>query len=131
MNTSEDLQKKLDINSLKDAYVFHPPEKYNLLLPSLTTLDSASWPNDTLEWVQAFYIDKLTLRSEIEELKNHLSVRGQLWMSWPKKSSGIKSDLSDDIVRMICLDAGLVDVKVASIDDVWSGLKFVYRLSDR
>ena len=54
-----------------------------------------------------------------------------LWMSWPKKTSGVQTDLTENIVRDIGLAAGLVDVKVCAVDDVWSGLKFVYRLRDR
>jgi hypothetical protein len=54
-----------------------------------------------------------------------------LWVSWPKKSSGVSSDLSENIVREIGLAAGLVDVKVCAVSEVWSGLKFVYRLKDR
>src|SRR5438094_1370532 len=54
-----------------------------------------------------------------------------LWVSWPKKTSGVQTDLTENIVRDIGLAAGLVDVKVCAIDDVWSGLKFVYRVKDR
>ncbi|MGH7661835.1 MAG: DUF3052 domain-containing protein [Vulcanimicrobiaceae bacterium] len=56
---------------------------------------------------------------------------GMLWIGWPKKTSGIQTDLSEDIVRDIGLAAGLVDVKVCAISEVWSGLKFVIRLKDR
>jgi hypothetical protein len=54
-----------------------------------------------------------------------------LWVSWPKKSSGVPTDLSENVVREIGLEAGLVDVKVCAIDETWSGLKFVWRLRDR
>jgi hypothetical protein len=54
-----------------------------------------------------------------------------IWIAWPKKSSGVKTDLSFDNVQRIGLDAGLVDVKICAIDETWSGLKFVYRLKDR
>jgi hypothetical protein len=54
-----------------------------------------------------------------------------IWIAWPKKSSGVATDLSEQRVREIGLNAGLVDVKVCAIDDTWSGLKFVYRLKDR
>jgi hypothetical protein len=54
-----------------------------------------------------------------------------LWVSWPKKSSGVKTDVDENTVREIGLDAGLVDVKVCAVTDVWSGLKFVRRLKDR
>jgi hypothetical protein len=54
-----------------------------------------------------------------------------LWIGWPKKTSGIATDVTEDVVRGIGLAAGLVDVKVCAISDVWSGLKFVIRLKDR
>ncbi len=54
-----------------------------------------------------------------------------IWIAWPKKSSGVTTDLSFDSVQRIGLEAGLVDVKICAIDDTWSGLKFVYRLKDR
>jgi hypothetical protein len=60
-----------------------------------------------------------------------LAPAGMLWVSWPKKTSGVASDLDENIVRKIGLDAGLVDVKVCAVNDVWSGLKFVIRLKDR
>jgi hypothetical protein len=58
-------------------------------------------------------------------------VNGTLWISWPKKSSGVRTDLDENIVRDTGLAAGVVDVKVAAVDDVWSALKFVRRLRDR
>jgi hypothetical protein len=54
-----------------------------------------------------------------------------LWISWPKKTSGITSDLDENKIRQIGLDAGLVDVKVCAVSDIWSGLKFVIRVKDR
>ena len=53
------------------------------------------------------------------------------WISWPKKSSGVASDLTEDVIRAIGLANGMVDVKVCAVDDTWSGLKFVFRLQDR
>jgi expansin (peptidoglycan-binding protein) len=54
-----------------------------------------------------------------------------LWIAWPKKASGVATDLSDNSVRLIGLDEGLVDVKVCAVNEIWSGLKFVYRMKDR
>jgi hypothetical protein len=54
-----------------------------------------------------------------------------LWIAWPKKSSGVSTDMSFDIVQHIGLEAGLVDVKICAVNEIWSGLKFVYRLKDR
>jgi hypothetical protein len=60
-----------------------------------------------------------------------LTEAGMLWAAWPKKASGVATDLTEDVVRRVGLAAGLVDVKVCAVNDVWSGLKFVRRLKDR
>lgn len=71
------------------------------------------------------------LRKHFADLKQQLAPAGMLWVSWPKKSSGVRSDLDENVVREIGLKAGLVDVKVCAVSEVWSGLKFVIRLQDR
>ena len=65
------------------------------------------------------------------EWRNKLAPAGMLWVAWPKKASGIPSDLSENEVRRIGLEIGLVDVKVCAVNEVWSGLKFVIRVKDR
>jgi len=74
-------------------------------------------------------------RAELEKnfssLAGKLVPDGMLWISWPKKASGMATDLTEDVVRNIGLACGLVDVKVCAIDDTWSGLKFVIRAKDR
>ena len=64
-------------------------------------------------------------------LKQRLDPAGGLWMAWPKKASGVATDVSENDVRALGLAVGLVDNKVCAIDDVWSGLRFVFRLVDR
>ena len=64
-------------------------------------------------------------------LAKALPEKTALWIAWPKKASGVETDLNENIVRDIGLAAGLVDVKVCAVTDVWSGLKFVRRLIDR
>jgi hypothetical protein len=74
-------------------------------------------------------------RQELEQkfpaLKSVLAQKGLLWISWPKGSSGVATDVNDNVVREIGLRNGLVDVKVCAVDETWSGLKFVYRVKDR
>ena len=60
-----------------------------------------------------------------------LTPDGTLWVSWPKKASGVPTDITEDVIRAIALPTGLVDVKVAAVDEVWSGLKLVRRLENR
>jgi hypothetical protein len=71
------------------------------------------------------------LRDEFDELRASLSPAGGLWVCWPKKASGIKTDLTEDVIRGFGLAAGLVDNKVCAVDDTWSGLRLVIRLRDR
>ncbi len=67
----------------------------------------------------------------MEALVRALAMDGVLWVAWPKRASGLPTDLTENVVREIGLAAGLVDNKVCAIDEVWSGLRFVYRLEDR
>jgi hypothetical protein len=71
------------------------------------------------------------LELELWAAAKALAPAGMLWISWPKKSSGVATDLTEDVVRQNGLDAGLVDVKVCAVTDVWSGLKFVIPVKDR
>jgi hypothetical protein len=123
------LIKKLGLKEDMSCVVLHAPEDYAELLGR--ELPNLLSPSIAYEWLQGFYGSADTLEIEFPGLKESLMPAGQLWISWPKKSSGVTTDLDENVVREIGLAHGLVDVKVASIDDTWSGLKFVYRISDR
>ncbi|HAF14311.1 MAG TPA: DUF3052 domain-containing protein [Blastocatellia bacterium] len=84
-----------------------------------------------LDLILLFVDSQRTLKREFPKLALKLAENGMLWIAWPKKASGVATDLSDNEVRQIGLDAGLVDVKVCAVNEIWSGLKFVYRLRDR
>ena len=71
------------------------------------------------------------LKKQFPRLAKLLAPSGMLWVSWPKKASGVASDIGENDVRRIGLEAGLVDVKVCAVNEVWSGLKFVIRVKDR
>lgn len=85
----------------------------------------------TLPLIHFFTKQRAALQSRFPMLKRALAVDGALWISWPKKASGVATDLTEDGVRAVALTNGLVDVKVCAVDDVWSGLKLVRRLKDR
>ena len=70
-------------------------------------------------------------RAPVRALKRALEYDGGLWIAWPKRASGVETDVTEDVVREIALAAGLVDNKVCAIDETWSGLRLVYRLADR
>ncbi|HTU98789.1 MAG TPA: DUF3052 domain-containing protein [Solirubrobacteraceae bacterium] len=98
------------------------------LPPGVTVVRRARGPLDVI----VFFVQK---RSELERrlpaLRRALDQAGGLWVAWPKRSSGVATDLGDGAVREAGLAAGLVDNKVCAIDATWSGLRFVYRLADR
>jgi hypothetical protein len=81
--------------------------------------------------VLLFAPDVARLRNRWAPLAARLGTAGRLWVCWPKKSSGVATDLTENDVRAFGLDRGLVDVKVAAIDATWSGLAFVRRVRDR
>jgi len=83
------------------------------------------------DFVHFFTKSRNELKQKFPVLKSSLAQKGMLWISWPKGSSGVATDLNEDVVREIGLAHGLVDVKVCAVDEIWSGLKFVYRLKDR
>jgi len=82
--------------------------------------------------VMVFFTTSLgELKKRFAALAKRLTPAGGLWIGWPKKASGVATDLTEDVIRVVGLDAGLVDNKVCAIDDTWSGLRFVIRLQDR
>jgi hypothetical protein len=78
-----------------------------------------------LDMVHVFAMQATGLAARLRSCRAAIAPDGTVWVSWPKKSSGIATDLSDVVVRQIALRLGLVDIKVCAIDDTWSGLKFV------
>jgi hypothetical protein len=126
------LSKKLGIKSgfrvlLEDM----PPEVRAELTPALIDCKIVRDGNTSLDFVMAFTKSKAALAKDFTRLSKQLAPAGMLWVSWPKKSSGVATDLDENIVREIGLAAGLVDVKVCAVTEVWSGLKFVRRVKDR
>lgn len=87
--------------------------------------------SDSVEFIHYFVKSSKQLQAAFPKLKSNLSPSGTLWISWPKGASKVPTNLNENVVRDIGLKNGLVDVKVCAVDDVWSGLKFVYRLKDR
>jgi hypothetical protein len=100
------------------------------LLPNGVKISLTRLPKP-LDLIIFFADSQQILKREFPKLAQKLAKNGMLWIAWPKKASGVATDLSDNSVRTIGLDAGLVDVKVCAVNDIWSGLKFVYRLEDR
>lgn len=84
-----------------------------------------------LDFAMIFVKTADALKKQFPRFAKQLAPAGMLWVSWPKKASGVATDLDENEVRRIGLEAGLVDVKVCAVNEIWSGLKFVIRVKDR
>jgi hypothetical protein len=84
-----------------------------------------------LDFAMIFIKSAADLKKRFSQVAKRLAPAGIFWVSWPKRASGITTDLSENEVRNIGLQAGLVDVKVCAVNEIWSGLKFVIRVKDR
>jgi hypothetical protein len=128
------LIKKLGIKPGQRVCIVNPPKNYPGTLgplPSGVQLVSRLNKTHSLDLIHYFTLQSRQLQVKFPELKEALAFDGTLWISWPKKSSKVHSDLNENIIRDYGLALGLVDVKVAAVDEIWSGLKFVYRLENR
>jgi hypothetical protein len=125
------LVKKLGIKPGSNIALVSAPSGYakELDLPPDVTVNSRL--GKPLDFAQLFVKSETELTTKFTAYAKRLNPSGMLWVSWPKKSSGVSTNLSENIVRDIGLRAGLVDVKICAVSEVWSGLKFVFRLRDR
>jgi len=123
------LEQKLGIKDGQTVFLDHAPDGFELAAPTTTRLPRQAAVTLT------FHTERRALERRIGTLIDHTEQAGMIWVCWPKKSAVkagiVKSDLDDNQVREIGLAAGVVDVKVCAIDEVWSGLKFVRRIADR
>ncbi len=126
------LVRKLGIKPGFKIHFSNPPDNLQSLLGELpdktTTIVEL---NGLVDYIHIFTKSKDELQTQFPILKAALAQNGLLWIPWPKKASKVTTDLNENIVRDIGLQNGLVDIKVCAVDEIWSGLKFVYRLKDR
>jgi hypothetical protein len=108
-----------------------PPAYIQLLQPVPADVTFVNRLGKRARFVHCFVTHRAELEKEFPALARSLADDGTVWISWPKKAAKTDTDLTEDVVRAIGLAAGLVDVKVCAVDDLWSGLKFVRRLVDR
>jgi hypothetical protein len=125
------LIKKLGIKEGFVCCLRNAPVGFKRELGTLPAKTSFVRNSGALDFILFFCKSTKSLPAEFSFSVSLLKPAGMVWVAWPKKSSGVQTDLSFDVVQRAGLDAGLVDVKICAINDVWSGLKFVYRLRDR
>ena len=122
------LAKKLGIKDDFRAALLHVPDDVKTeLRDAFEKCRIQRITNHNLDFIFLFAKSRAGLELELLPAAKALAPAGMLWISWPKKSSGVATDLTGDVVRQSGMDAGLVDVKVCAVSDVWSGLKLVIR----
>lgn len=126
------LARKLGIKAGQQIAILNKPMGYKKRLePLISDIRITEVLSKDLAFIHFFVKERAQLKKELPALRSGLAYGGMLWISWPKKASKVATDLDGNIVRELGLAIGLVDIKVAAIDEIWSGLKFVYRLEDR
>ena len=126
------LPKKLGLkDGARCSLIDAPSDVLAELKPLLQKCEILQDGKTPLDFAMLFTKSSTALKQQFPRLARSLAPAGMLWISWPKKTSGVSTDLNENVVREIGLAAGLVDVKVCAVTDVWSGLKFVRRLKDR
>lgn len=126
------LAKKLGIKPGSSVFVDGAPMAYEELLapmPAGVNVQSAVDPSTDI--VHLFSTSKAKLASALKRSLQHLRPDAALWISWPKKSSKVPTDITEDTIRDLAFPLGLVDIKVCAVDEVWSGLKLVLRKENR
>lgn len=125
------LPKKLGIEEGSRIALINAPKDFARELELPDKAQIVTRVTKPLDIALLFVLTERALLRDFDKLAKKLATNGMIWVAWPKKSSGVATDLSFERVQRIGLDSGLVDVKICAIDDVWSGLKFVIRLKDR
>lgn len=122
------LSKKLGFKADQRVHTKNTPQNYLQLIdpvPEGVSISSRSRAN--VDLCHFFTKSRRELEAQLPRLMNIIRRDGMIWVSWPKKASKVKTDVTEDVIRAVALPLGLVDVKVCAVDDVWSGLKLVIR----
>ncbi len=126
------LAKKLGIKGDFHIDLINAPEYYLCLFTDLPA--NLYFDNDRdakIDLIHFFTKSQEEYKSVLPQLKNRVKSKGSIWISWPKKSSKVPADVTEDIIRNFALQIGLVDIKVCAVDEIWSGLKLVIPVKDR
>lgn len=134
--SSTPLIKKLGLKPGHVAQFIGAPEGYFKLLGPLpegvqVQSEKRGARHESLDFVHIFATERAALEKLLPRLMKQIKPAGMIWVSWPKKASGVATSITDNVVREVALPLGLVDVKVCAVDEVWSGLKLVVRVKNR
>ena len=126
------LFRKLGIKPDTTVLVIDPPNNYRQLLGQLPSgAQLTDHAPTAVDFVHLFTARRAQLQTELKRLRRKLTDTGTIWVSWPKKSAGRPTDVTENTIRELALPLGLVDTKVCAVDEVWSGLKLMVRRENR
>ena len=126
------LAKKLGLKSPLKVLTLNAPREYISWLGELPEgVKLVTKARPPIEAVHVFAVESGLLDALLSKLRNELKQDGFIWVSWPKKSSKVLTDITEDTIREIALPLGFVDIKVCAVSEVWSGLKLVIRKTER
>jgi hypothetical protein len=126
------LAQKLGIKPEATVIVINQPANYRRLLG--TAAKAVTFSNhvgSNSSFIHFFTTRRGELKTQLKTLRRKIADTGVLWVSWPKKSARVPTDVTEDIIRDVALPLGFVDVKVCAVDDTWSGLKLMIRRENR
>lgn len=126
------LAKKLGIKAAARVFAHAAPDNYQqLLAPLPQDVQFVGRVAQDTDLMHLFGARREPLRKALQAARHAMRDDAVIWVSWPKKASQVPTDMSEDVVRELAFPLGLVDVKVCAVDEIWSGLKLVVRLSER
>ena len=126
------LIKKLGLTPSLQLLVVGAPADYTQLLGDLPAgMSLVSSTKKSVRAAHVFVTKRATLERELTKLRVQLEPAGFVWVSWPKKTSKVPTDVTEDTIRDVALPLGFVDIKVCAVSDIWSGLKLVIRKQER
>ena len=126
------MPQKLGIKPGTILVAIDPPENYRkLLAPVPSGVNFATRPVGNTKFVHLFVKERRALTEHLRQLRQKIAEDAIVWVSWPKKSSGVPTDVTEDVIRAVALPLGFVDIKVCAVDEVWSGLKLMIRRENR
>jgi hypothetical protein len=126
------LAKKLGYAARMTAYLDGAPANYaDLVAPLPDGVVFRTKPAKGVHFVHLFTTSAKDLAKKLKTYRKAIAPDGTVWVSWPKKKAKVPTDMTEDVIREVCLPLGFVDVKVCAVDATWSGLKLVIRKEQR
>lgn len=126
------MPQKLGIKPSTIVVAIDPPENYRkLLAPIPSGVNFATRLVGNTKFVHLFVKERRALSEQLRQLRPKIAEDAAVWVSWPKNSSGVPTDVTENVIRAVALPLGFVDIKVCAVDETWSGLKLMIRKENR